>query len=512
MKTKEFCKYLCAFTLLLGGALMTSCIEDGEETIALESGDATELILGSWKVVRSELYDPTTQLYHSEMPEDNMLDAIYTFEEQYVGELAVKGAEAEAFEWEVNGVRLVIENKVKKSTQYEIVSLGTSTMVLGSPSLRVIEGEAYIHHYILSKLSEDDKPSMEEVTGIPSDEKADENPEIGQSNTNIPNLNYTVETVDGYAIVRLDLTGIQDPETLEWLKLVGTGNYGQNVWVSVDGKPKGFTVYNSAAEEGQQSIKADLVFLVDNSGSMSDEANAIAAGISSWAEKLASSGLDIRFGCVGYNDGGDISGALDLSMATTIYDYLNRSGYTGTNRTVGFYGNNAEYLQNSRSEFDGVYGECGVVALRYADKLFAFRNNANRIYVNFTDEPNQPNYIEKWSVEIAKDKSIWPATKGTIHTVYSADTTFNESRLYYEKPWRLSQYTGGTVLKAPTNFSGVSLDKLPVTGAMQNSYIIRFTNVDEFMDGREHTVKITVLTRDGKVKAEKTFAIVFGTK
>ena len=153
MKTKDFCKYLCAFTLLLGGALMTSCIEDGEETIALESGDATELILGSWQVMRSELYDPTTQLYHSDMPEDNMLDAIYTFEEQYVGELAVEDAEAEAFEWSMDdyGERLVVDG-----TRYQIASLGASTMVWTSS--RVVNDEAYTHHYILNKVEVTDEP------------------------------------------------------------------------------------------------------------------------------------------------------------------------------------------------------------------------------------------------------------------------------------------------------------------------------------------------------------------
>lgn len=355
-------------------------------------------------------------------------------------------------------------------------------------------------------------PTMEEITGIPSDDAAGENPEVGESNTNIPNFNYTVENKDGYTIIRLDLTGIQDPETLEWLRLIGTGSSEQNIWVSVDDNPKGFTVYNSADEMGQ-SIKADLVFLVDNSGSMYEEADSVAAGIASWATNLANSGLDIRFGCVGYDDGGDISGALDLSVDTLINEYLNRSGRYGTNRTKGFYGYNADFLQNSRTEFNDVYGECGVVALRYADSLFNFRENANRIYVNFTDEPNQPGGLQKWSVEIAKDKNIWPVTKGTIHTVYSEDTTyFYEDPLYREKPWKLSEYTGGTVLQAPYNFRGVSLDDLPVTGAMQNSYIIRFTNVDEFMDGREHTITITVLTLDGKVKAEKTFTIIFGIK
>lgn len=51
---------------------------------------------------------------------------------------------------------------------------------------------------------------------------------------------------------------------------------------------------------------------------------------------------------------------------------------------------------------------------------------------------------------------------------------------------------------------------MPVTGAMQNSYVIRFTNVADLMDGRTHEVNITILSADGKTKAERTFYIVFG--
>lgn len=356
-----------------------------------------------------------------------------------------------------------------------------------------------------------DYSEPENTTGIPSDALAGENPEIDVPNTHIPNMNYSVERSGNHVIVRLDLTGIQDPETREWLELIGTGKEEQNVWVSVDDAPKGILVYNSGDNEGEQSIKADLVFLVDNSGSMSEEANLVAAEISSWATKLANSGLDIRFGCVGYNDGGDISGALDFSSAELINEYLNRPNVSGTSRTKGFYGDKAEFLSNSRTGFNEVYEECGVVALTFADSLFSFRTGANRIYVNFTDEPNFPNRIAKWSVEKVKDVTKWPVSKGTIHTVYSADTTdFSETRLYREKPWKLSEYTGGTILQTSSNFSGVSLESLPVTGAMQNSYIIRFTNVDKLMDGKNHIVKITVLTLDGGVKAEKTFTINFG--
>ena len=55
------------------------------------------------------------------------------------------------------------------------------------------------------------------------------------------------------------------------------------------------------------------------------------------------------------------------------------------------------------------------------------------------------------------------------------------------------------------------MESLPVTGAMQNSYTIRFTNVRGFMDGQKHEVKITILSADRKTRAEKIFYIIFGT-
>ena len=76
----------------------------------------------------------------------------------------------------------------------------------------------------------------------------------------------------------------------------------------------------------------------------------------------------------------------------------------------------------------------------------------------------------------------------------------------------MSWYTGGTVLVAPSNFKDVTLEGLPVTGAMQNSYTIRFTNISEFLDGKHHLVIITIMSEDGKTCAEKSFYVTFGTR
>jgi hypothetical protein len=62
----------------------------------------------------------------------------------------------------------------------------------------------------------------------------------------------------------------------------------------------------------------------------------------------------------------------------------------------------------------------------------------------------------------------------------------------------------------PSSFSGVTLDDLPITGALQNSYIIRFTNVQGVLDGQPHRVHITVRSTDGvSVLADKEVEIVF---
>lgn len=342
------------------------------------------------------------------------------------------------------------------------------------------------------------------ATGIPSDDKADPNPQVGSSTTTIPNVSYTVEPSGNDAIVRLDMTGIQDASTLDWLRLIGTAQDGQNIWVEVDGKPKGISVYNNADDADDSNIKVDLVFTVDNSGSMSEEADAIARDIKSWTEKLEASNLDIRFACVGYSEYGKINGAINLTDADELKEYLDRN--TGTYRTVGFYGSDAVKLQNAASSYS-VSDECGGMALRYADRNIDFRTGANRIYVNFTDEPNQTGgYSGNFSVEFVNDQTNWNTSQGTIHTVYSASPNFTESSTN-EKPWRLSEYTGGTTLYANSDFSDVSLSSLPVTGAMTHSYIIKFLATSDMADGL-HEVLVTIQSKDGTVRTEKLFVNV----
>lgn len=340
--------------------------------------------------------------------------------------------------------------------------------------------------------------------GIPSDESADPNPKVTTTNTNIPNATYTVNEEGGYYYLRIDLTGVQNPYDYEFLRLYGTGSPNQNCWVEVDGMPKGIDIYNNE-DDADKIIYNDFVFLIDNSGSMDEEADAIASSILDWSEKLSKSKLDVMFACVGYD--GMITGGMDFGTAADLYDFLDY-GY-GTRRTSHFA---STVLSKVVSDYyvSGNQDECGVAALRFASDLYSFRRNANRIYVNFTDESNYTAGYARNSVEYVRSAD-WDSSKGTVHTVWScnADSTDIYLSNKYEKPWRLSQYTGGTIMLAPSDFRGVTLDNLPVTGAMQHSYIIRFTNIDDLMDGKYHDVHITVRTSDNKVRADKTIRIKF---
>ena len=69
-------------------------------------------------------------------------------------------------------------------------------------------------------------------TGIPSDESAVENPDITDADTiiSLPGVQTTVTTEGEDIVIRLDMTGIIDPLTGEYLKLSGSGQ-GQNVYV-----------------------------------------------------------------------------------------------------------------------------------------------------------------------------------------------------------------------------------------------------------------------------------------
>ncbi|NUO80169.1 VWA domain-containing protein [candidate division KSB1 bacterium] len=302
----------------------------------------------------------------------------------------------------------------------------------------------------------------------------------------------TFETTAGNdSRIRINLLGLLDP-TNNYQKIDFKAN--QNIFLTEDGAVQGFLVKPVSSNN---VLSADVVFTVDNSGSMSEEADSVANSIAAFTSLLAASGLNVVFGCVGYDDFGRISGGIDLTTATSLRAYLNRTSFgfplRGISRTKGFAGTDSLRLASEASGYaSSVSGENGVVATLFADQKLSWRAGAQRVFINFTDEPTQPNSTVEWSTETLCQAL---AGKATVHTVWSGSDTasFFETRLVREKPWRMSTCSGGTIKVVPPSAAGLNLADLPVTGALANSSLLEFVSANP---NASHTIVITVKASD----------------
>lgn len=332
-------------------------------------------------------------------------------------------------------------------------------------------------------------PTPTPAASIPSDDQAGEPPIISDNTlTNIiPNATFNIASYDQNR-VQMVMGGIKDPKTNQYITLKGTGDANQTCWLQLDGTNKGILVTKGSARV--RSLSADIVFTVDNSGSMYEEADSIASQITSFANYL-STVLSIKVAAVGYD--GEVNGAINLTSAANLSNYLNNRNYygypvTGTSRTVGFFGTDSAYLDGKAMNFhQNVWGENGTVGILYADSFFTWTTGAQRVYINFTDEGIQPNGNALFCLN--GFKNYWTSAKGTVHSVYSIsdyywtnnvpDTTREVNNGYdwgteYERPWKLSEYTGGTIQFIHSTCNDLDLRNLPVTGSLAETVMIEF--------------------------------------
>jgi hypothetical protein len=378
-------------------------------------------------------------------------------------------------------------------------------------------------------------PGTPLVPGIPLSGIATVAPTVpSPGNVSIPNFSSSTQRENGYDVVNLTFPGIQCPlNPANWMKFFGTNTRQQNIWLTIDGVPQAFSVFNIGDGETpyiedkchcsfipEYANLMDIVFLVDNSTSMGQESEAIARDIIEWSNELSDK-LNVQFGCVGFDDG--VVGAIDLTDADELEDYLNRG--SGITRTQGFGGANAATLSRLASSYLSQTGtpritgggpECGMAALHFASENFNWRSGATRVYINITDESNQHPSGDTYNCT-AWLNSNWASNDGTIHVVWSGDVIGGLSRLtptlpgwVVDHPEDMSTISGGTVLYAPYDWSGITLSSLPVSGVLLNSFVLSFVNLNpDVLDGRPHTVTITILNPDGTVYGEKTFTYTF---
>lgn len=132
--------------------LFSSCLSEGEETIALEQGNLKELVLGQWKIDRVEIYDEDHK-YVSDVPTNELNKALITFEENYQGKIQDLNGEISSITWDSSDDNSTF---TLDDITMKLVSLGKNVFVL--EGRETVNSDLYTARYIFKKVSSNNQP------------------------------------------------------------------------------------------------------------------------------------------------------------------------------------------------------------------------------------------------------------------------------------------------------------------------------------------------------------------
>jgi hypothetical protein len=272
--------------------------------------------------------------------------------------------------------------------------------------------------------------------------------------------------------------------------LYGTGDPDQNIWLEVDGVNKGILVKRVSP---QNRLKADIVFCVDVSGSMNDAVvDSIANSLAGFSDYLYRNGIDARFGGVGFV--GDIRGVKLLND-----DVANFRAWIKSKRFIDT-ATQVLFPQFGSSSLN----ENPVSAIRYADSLFNWRQDAQKVFYVFADVPIKPSSREDWATQWVRSNL---RGKGIVHVVFASDTTrytnlWSTPNLSYQNPKDLATITGGTYQLISDGYN-LNLLYSPIVESLIYSHSIDFMT----SNGKKRIKIVTSISSnyDGKSEVEVEF-------
>ncbi|MDK2865229.1 MAG: hypothetical protein PWP37_1421 [Thermotogota bacterium] len=238
-----------------------------------------------------------------------------------------------------------------------------------------------------------------------------------------------------------------------------------NFLVFEDGKAQGFLIF----KESEKRSAADIVFVVDVTGSMGTEINGVKNSLSNFIQDLKDSGLDVRVGVMPY---GDYAPAredtddmiefdppfLNLSDPDTAQDYVELLG-------VGYGGDGPE----------NAYG-----AIVQAWKNMSWRRSAQKIIILLTDAVSHyrgDGSYQPFDPQYTKDEVI-AALKGfaTLHIVASTGGYFSEYDTDFsspDDPREIAVETGGLIIYQDP-YGEPDLSAIGIVEYVESSWIIVF--------------------------------------
>lgn len=238
------------------------------------------------------------------------------------------------------------------------------------------------------------------------------------------------------------------------------------------------------------NLGVDLVFIQDLSGSMSGAIAGVRNSVLSFASALASRGLNVRMGSVGFSGPGTITthaneGACE--QVGPVQDLATPETFRG-------------HVASSWYPWDGCDApENALEAVKYAHEHMTWRSGSARVYILITDI----------SMHTAADScnGLGPCTDQTLEsivgliggtaTVHAIAPSSAADRTYLGglDPWLLAERTGGAKLVLPSN-GVVDLNALGIADRVAE--IVRLTFTSTSADRASHRIRIRVET-GGKV-------------
>ena len=203
---------------------------------------------------------------------------------------------------------------------------------------------------------------------------------------------------------------------------------------------------------------ADIVFLIDTSGSMGGEITAVKNNCIAFANALASSDVDYRLGLVQF---GNSSGA--------------------NPRIIG--GGLTASAQTFKSWVSGLYAsggyEPGFAAIRMAIQNYNFRPGAQKVFLVITDEDS-----DDLNKSLTIDLIL--ANQVTVHC--AANCSYGKSQSHYCNSTSVRGVSGGLLFGVKGPYDQV-LDT--IASAVSDTYIVRYKTDNPAMDGQERFVDCT---------------------
>ena len=211
-------------------------------------------------------------------------------------------------------------------------------------------------------------------------------------------------------------------------------------------------------EQGGGVRIADIVFLIDTSGSMGDEIAAVRNNVINFANALTASSVDYNLGLVQFGNGAGSNPRIVGSGLTP--DAEQFKAWVGSLYASG-----------------GV--EPGYEAINLAIQNFNFRTGAQKIFILISDEDSDGSLANTVNWVLANQVTVYTAVNPSAGNTYA----------HYSGPAGISAVSGGKTYLVTYDLSSIIID---IGTLIKNAYIIRYKSSNPACDGTTRNVELVV--------------------